>query len=458
MVKKKRHRLDYILLLAMTVVVALLLVFMINRYHLNDELAFEPDLDVVTNPLMGYAPYAENQSACQKTNLVFIKLKWADWEPEAGRYDVDYLESQYHISRWKAAGKHAVLRFICDEPGKTDHADIPDWLLEATGDGSHYTTDVGSGYSPNYENLYFIERHSKAIAALAEYFNHDDFLAYVEFGSLGFWGEWHARDGAGNSLMPSAQTCWDYVLAYSEKFKNVRFLMRRSYVQAVDAGLGLYNDMLGDRAQTDRWLNWTVNGGNQETTGDSLPILAYDGFWENAPVGGELTSQPGPEVLLQDDLTELLDQMEASHMTFVGPNCPDAEEYNLAYDAILRRLGYRYYISRLSTTFSFAENMLTLKLDWENAGTAPLYWDWPVMVKIFDSKGALVYYETLNLRLSELIPGKIITTTTDIPYLDSFQSGMSVGISIHSYDGDDIVQLAMEAEVGEDCQIIYSYQ
>ena len=80
------------------------------------------------------------------------------------------------------------------------------------------------------------------------------------------------------------------------------------------------------------------------------------------------------------------------------------------------------------------------------------------MVKIFDSKGALVYYETLNLRLSELIPGKIITTTTDIPYLDSFQSGMSVGISIHSYDGDDIVLLAMETEVGEDCQIIYSYQ
>ena len=145
-------------------------------------------------------------------------------------------------------------------------------------------------------------------------------------------------------------------------------------------------------------------------------------------------------------------------MTFVGPNCPDAVEYNLAYDAILRRLGYRYYISRLSTTFSFAENMLTLKLDWENAGAAPLYWDWPVMVKIFDSKGALVYYETLNLRLSELIPGKIITTTTEIPYLDSFQSGMSVGISIHSYDGDDIVQLAMETEVGEDCQIIYSYQ
>ena len=258
-------------------------------------------------------------------------------------------------------------------------------------------------------------------------------------------------------MMPSAETCWDYVLAYSEQFENVRFLMRRSYVQAVDAGLGLYNDVLGDREQTDRWLDWTVNGGSQETSGDALPILAYEGFWERAPVGGELTSSPGPEALLQDGLSELLEQVERSHMTFVGPNCPDVEEYDLAYDAVLRRLGYRYYISRLSTAFSFSENALTLELDWENAGQAPLYWDWPVMVKVFDSEDRLVYYETLELKLSELLPGKQITTTTSIPYLDDFRDGMSIGIQIHSYDGDDIVLLAMEAEEGEDCQIIYSY-
>ena len=86
-----------------------------------------------------------------------------------------------------------------------------------------------------------------------------------------------------------------------------------------------------------------------------------------------------------------------------------------------------------------------------------MYWDWPVMVKVFDSEDRLVYYETLELKLSELLPGKQITTTTSIPYLDDFRDGMSIGIQIHSYDGDDIVLLAMEAEEGEDCQIIYSY-
>ena len=128
------------------------------------------------------------------------------------------------------------------------------------------------------------------IDALADYFSQDGFLAYVELGSLGFWGEWHARDSEGHSMMPSAQTCWDYVLAYSNQFQNVRFLVRRSYVQAVEAELGPYNDVLGDRAQTDRWLDWTVNGESQDTLGESLSILPYEAFWETAPVGGELVT------------------------------------------------------------------------------------------------------------------------------------------------------------------------
>lgn len=457
MVKKRRYTADYILLFVLTVCIVILLVYMMERYHLNDEVTFEPKLSVVTNPMMGYAPYAENQKACDQAGLVFIKLKWSDWEPEMGRYDTDFLESEFHLSRWKASGKHAVLRFICDEPGQEDHADIPQWLLDATGDGTHYTSSSGYGYSPNYENPYFITRHAMAVAALADFFNQDDFLAYVEFGSLGFWGEWHARNAEGYSMMPSAQTCWDYVLHYSEQFQNVRFLMRRSYVQAVDAHLGLYNDMLGDQAETDRWLAWTAEGGVQDTQGDSLPILPYENFWEIGPVGGEISSRPDPDILFQDDLSKLLNQVNASHMTFVGPHCPDAEQYPLAYDAVVRRLGYKYYVSKLSSTFSYADDALILELDWENAGLAPLYWDWPVTVKIYDSQDELVLYETLDLNLSQLVPGVTITTTTKIPYIDSIRNGMSVGITISSFDGDDFVSLAMDTESMEDSQIIYGY-
>ena len=116
-------------------------------------------------------------------------------------------------------------------------------------------------------------------------------------------------------------------------------------------------------------------------------------------------------------------------------------------------------MSRLSTTFSFADDSIDIRLDWENDGSAPLYWDWPVVIKIFDDSGTLVYWETLDLKLSELVPGKTITTVTRVPYLDEIRDGLSVGISIRSYDGKDSVMLAMDMnrEIVEDSQIIYSY-
>ena len=116
-------------------------------------------------------------------------------------------------------------------------------------------------------------------------------------------------------------------------------------------------------------------------------------------------------------------------------------------------------MSRLSTTFSFSDDSIDLQLDWENDGSAPLYWDWPVMIKIFDSSGTLVYWETLDLKLSQLLPGETITTVTKVPFLDNIRDGLSVGISIKSYDGSDSVRLAMDMdmEIIDDSQIIYSF-
>lgn len=458
--KHKRYTLDYILIALLAVVIVVLLAYMLNRYHLNDEVGFTPEINMVDNPLMGYAPSAEDTEACADTNLVFIKLRWADWEPEQGQYDTAFLEEAFHISRWKAEGKHAVLRFLCDEPGEAGHADIPDWLLEETGDGTFYTGSSGEGYSPNYENEYLRSRHELAVAALAEYFNQDSFLAYVEFGSLGHWGEWHARDGDGSSLMPSAETCWDYILDYTVKFQNVRFLMRRSYSYAVEAQLGLYNDMLGSQEETERWLQWIAEGGTQETLSDEIEILPYGDFWEAAPAGGEITSSVAPETLYDAELSSLLSQAEDCHLTFLGPNIPDRERYPSAYDAVLRRLGYRYYVSRLSTTVSFADDTLDVQMDWENAGSAPLYWDWPVMLQVFDTQGTLVYWETLDLQLSRLAPGETITTDTKVPLTDDILSGLSIGITVKSYDGKEGIRLAMDTGLGtiEGSQIIYSTQ
>ena len=55
--------------------------------------------------------------------------------------------------------------------------DIPRWLYEKTRDGEFYDIEYGAGYAPDYENEYFMERHSLALQALADYCNKDDFCS-----------------------------------------------------------------------------------------------------------------------------------------------------------------------------------------------------------------------------------------------------------------------------------------
>ena len=82
MAKKRSYTADYILLFLLAAVIVVLLSYMLDRYYLNDEVIFEPNQDIVANPLMGYAPYVEDVDKCTQSDLVFIKLKWSDWEPE----------------------------------------------------------------------------------------------------------------------------------------------------------------------------------------------------------------------------------------------------------------------------------------------------------------------------------------------------------------------------------------
>ena len=97
---------------------------------------------------MGYAPWANaEETENLLTSLVYVELRWADWEPEEGVYNLDFMEEEYNLSLYRAQERQVVFRFICDEPTGEEHIDIPLWLYERTGDGQHYSTDYGMGYS-----------------------------------------------------------------------------------------------------------------------------------------------------------------------------------------------------------------------------------------------------------------------------------------------------------------------
>lgn len=427
-------------------------------YNLSAEADFAFDRSVSGMPMTGYAPSAEEDFA-QQADLVFINMTWAEWEPEQGNYDIAGLEQKYQLDRWKADGKHAVLRFVCDRPGDETHMDIPQWLYERTGDGVFYETDYGRGYCPDYSNETFIEAHRAALQALGEYFSRDTFLAYVELGSLGHWGEWHTLHEAGLPSMPDVEICWQYAGHYSDSFLNAKLLMRRNYVIAADGNMGLYNDMAGHEGDTLEWLEWQRDGGYQEIPVGQLPYEPMEEVWNSAPVGGELTSSIPMDQLLKGDLERTLSLIEQSHMTFLGPHTPlEYEGLEEGSAMVEAKLGYRYWISHLSVDINYMAQTFEVSLTWENSGAAPLYFDWPVMMYVYDRDGDRKYWDSVDLPLTELLPGSAVTTTNSIPFNDLFREGYTIGIGIlDPMTEEPAVELCMNKKYQNGVNLLYTY-
>lgn len=462
--RKKSYIFQYILIFVLGIIIAMALVYMWNRATVNADISYAPDYTVTDNPLMGYAPDSENIKLCEKANLVYIELTWGQWEPEEGRFDIEALEKRCNTERWKDEGKHAVLRFICDDPGRESHMDIPEWLYDKDKNGVFYDTKMGKGYAPDYGDPVFMKYHERALKALAEYCNRDHFVSFVELGSLGHWGEWHASDASGISLMPDAEICREYAKVYSENFINAKLLTRRNYDFAIESGMGIFNDMTGDHVDTAEWFDWQEKGGEQKTSSEPLIFAPVKDIGLTRPVGGEFTSGISMEDILVTNFGQVLEDITASRMTFVGPQVPDltSKEYELPIETVLKRMGYRIYPSKLKTLYNFKTKSIDLALSFRNAGNAGFFFDWPVTVYVLDKDKDRVFSQKLDVDLRELSADEDIVSFASVPYTPEIEDEFYVGISITDHDGKNSVKLALDREqlLGEEngIQLIYHYE
>lgn len=404
----------------------------------------------LVNPYIGNAVWARDTGTHEQPfTLVYADLTLADFEPEEGTFDFASFEEKNQFDRWRAEGKHLILRFVLDLPGEKKHRDIPDWLYEATGrDGTAYSIEYGRGYSPNYENETLIRAHAAAIAALGERYGNDPFVAYVQLGSLGHWGEWHVHADVG--AMPPQAVYAQYVLPYIAAFPNACLLMRRPFAIAADYGLGLFNDTAGSLGSTTVWLDWIQNGGDFETTDGTEALVPMTDAWQTAPIGGELAYGSSYTALLGEDFAQTLSLFTQSHTSWIGPASfaditrgSDAQE---ALNELLRTVGYRLRVSRCEVDTSAG---VRVTLFWTNDGIAPFYFDWQPTLAVTASDGTQTLYP-LSLALLDILPGTTVTAGLTLPELDPEGETytLSVGI-VDPATGEAGVALAMQAEQEE---------
>lgn len=373
----------------------------------------------IHNPLMGYAPYAR-WGEYPELSMIYIDVLWSELEPTKGNFDFDGVEATSRFSKWKNEGKHAILRFILDTPTDESHADIPQWLIDelSEGAGVYYNTSYGQGFCPNYSNPTLISYYKKAVQAMSNRWGSDRFITYIQLGALGHWGEWHTNYDEGVPRMPIPDIRRQYIEPWlNGAFPNAFVMMRRSWDLTKEYGLGIFNDMMGNKNDTDEWLTWIEAGGtgDPDDAGVSDVLVPMPDIWETQPMGGEFTSSTPMETMLVTNLADTIDGMRRSHTTFIGQKIADKSVSENGYNEVLKNIGYRIWVSnvvlnsKINMPYS-AELAVTL----QNGGVAPFYDDWAMYAYVYDDFGIFVEKVPFHTDIRTVIPGEAVRATCDI--------------------------------------------
>lgn len=406
--------------------------------------------EVLKNPGVGLAPWAKNQETLNMdTTLVYIDLSWAEWEPKEGQYDYATFEEKNHIEEYKKQGKQAVFRFYMDYPSSTSHKDIPNWLYnKINGDGTWYNTSYGKGFSPNYNNQTLIDYHKKAIEAFANRYGNDDFFIYVEIGSIGHWGEYHVNHEEGVERLPNYETRIKYIEPYVNNLKNSKLLIRYPLKEAQNYNLGLYNDMSGDKNETQYWFEQMQGQEVWEQTGEQ-DLVSSINTWRTMPIGGEFASSYSNEHFLKDNLDITLYLLKQSHQSFIGPKViideGDEEDYKTQINEVLKILGHRLYLE--TARIQKNNDTLDISLNINNDGIAPIYTDTQLAIYIYDENDNIVSKNIAsNFNPSTVLPKeeqnvKLQLDTTALEEDKTYK--LCIGLE-DKESGMPIIELAME--------------
>lgn len=398
----------------------------------HDEGIFYPreSFEVLNNPFMGWAAWAKSNSHPdgtpyeQQHSLVYAGITWRELEPEKGVFDWAGVEAKYQFDFWASQGKRINLRIVLDTPTSEEHMDIPDWLyneLAAAGSpGTPYrSSEVRSGFSPNYESPILIAEHERLINAIAARYDNDPRFAHVQLGSLGHWGEWHTWP-AGTGIFPKLGISDQYVQHYINAFKNVPLGMRKPFPIAKDNSFGLFNDVFGIKASTDEFVGWTKNGwtgigefvDDPSQAAEKLAASAMPDYWKTNYSGGEFANGDPESWLTDDTVMESLRQMRESHTSWLGPASPARTPYGTEIqsniDAMQRLMGYRLVVEAVKNSPTVqAGSELTVESIWNNKGVAPFYQDWNIEYSLRNALGEVVYkYQDTATDLIDLLPGR----------------------------------------------------
>lgn len=370
----------------------------------------------VDNPLKGLVPYQGDKRGMFPHSLEFNYVPYSalvkgydefDWGPmEALLDDVAGREHQ------------AIVRVFLEYPGM--RGVIPDFLIEDGLELHRYSNPNADGQpveTPDYENPDLRRSLRNFIAAFGRKYDGDPRLGFLTAGLLGTWGEWHTFPRA--NLFASRAVQIEVMDAYEAAFRVTPVLLRYPAGGAGDREANNSDRPFGYHDDSFAWS--TLDTGPPWFFMSRLKAAGPDAEskWKTRPIGGEIRpeawglvfdARPG-----RKEIQDFRDCVAATHVTWLMDSgmfraAASADRIERA-EAEVRRMGYEFHVPAV-TIGELPDGGLSVRLQVENRGVAPFYYDWKPEWG-FLADGRAVTTVPANGSLVGLLPGDPPRTWTD---------------------------------------------
>ena len=318
-------------------------------------------------------------------STVYLRLPWSFIEPQKNKFAWETLDTP--AQRWINIGKKIAFRISATESWM--YYATPKWVFDEGVTGYDVDNRV---LEPDYDHPLFLEYVERFVAAMADRYDGNPNVEFVDIGHYGMWGEGHTV-----STSPKHGKTWEletlkkHIDIYCRHFKKTLLCISDDYAGPETPGDRFpITDYAFSRGVTIRDDSILVQKSPKQWFHSEMAQL----FWPKLPVILECEHYGSSERRGAWDGDLLVQSVEAYHASFMSIHWwPDEflEKNRPFIDRINRRLGYRLQLCRLECPEQVQiGKAFHIRWEWRNAGVAPCYNGGYPCLTLKDEKGGIV--------------------------------------------------------------------
>jgi hypothetical protein len=358
-----------------------------------------------------------------------VRWYWDMLEPEEGKINFTMIDSL--LDKVARNGQLLNFRVMCQNVNMV----IPSWAIKQ------------GIKAPYYDDPVFLKKQENLVKALGERYDGNPYIAFIDIGTVGQWGEWHT-EGNSDIKLPSDGNVKKIIDIYLQSFKKTPLVMLiggSGLQYAIDNGTGWRADCWGDMG-----TEWNHMGVRYPQIFKASNI---DNAWKCGPVALETCWTIDKWFEEGWDIDYILSKALEWHTTSVNNGSYEVpKEWWPKIQEFEKKLGYRFALVEFTYPSSVKNGeLMKYTMKWENSGVAPIYMQYPLAFNISSiSDSTKRWIIVTNEDIKHWMPG-VTDINSELKMPDNIPSGkyeISVGL-ISQVTNKPVISLAIEGKGSE---------